>query len=193
MAYPKTYERTVDLIKSMDKNIKIVDLGCGNGQIIKKLRKLGFKNIDYYDIEDKFDGKVKIMDFNKELKFKNNSFDLVISTEVIEHLENKYLFFKEIKRILKPNGTFIFSTPNITNLPNRLVYFFKGKFIEFNENEQKEHINPFFIWQLPDFFKIETKTYNGGFIPLLRIPFIRNSLFGQAIIVKCKVKKISVP
>ena len=133
------------------------------------------------------------MDFNKELKFKNNSFDLVISTEVIEHLENKYLFFKEIKRILKPNGTFIFSTPNITNLPNRLVYFFKGKFIEFNENEQKEHINPFFIWQLPDFFKIETKTYNGGFIPLLRIPFIRNSLFGQAIIVKCKVKKISVP
>ena len=189
MAYPRTYERTIDLIKGMDKNIKIVDLGCGNGQIIKKLRKIGFKNIDYYDIEDRFDGKVKIMDFNKKLKFKDNSFNLVISTEVIEHLENKYLFFREVKRVLKPEGTFIFSTPNCLNIFNKILYMFRNRFIDFNKKSFKEgHINPFFPWQLPIFFYTEKIIYNRGFIPILRVPFIKNRSFGQTVIMKCKVK-----
>jgi len=189
MAYSGTYEETVNLIKNYNKNIKIIDLGCGKGTIVKKLRAIGFKNIVYCDIKDTFDRKVKLMDFNKKLKFKDNSFDLIISTEVIEHLENKYFFFREVKRILKKEGTLVFSSPNIANLPNKVVYFFKSRFIEFNDKELPHHINPFFIWELPDFFKIEKITYNRGFIPILRIPFIKNSLFGQTIILKCKVKK----
>jgi len=35
MAYPKTYEGVINLVKKLDKNIKIIDLGCGKGDIIK--------------------------------------------------------------------------------------------------------------------------------------------------------------
>ena len=50
MAYSGTYEETVNLIKNYNKNIKIIDLGCGKGTIVKKLRAIGFKNIVYCDI-----------------------------------------------------------------------------------------------------------------------------------------------
>jgi len=73
------------------------------------------------------------MDFNKKLKSNNDSFDLTISTEGIEHLENKYLFFREIKRILKKKGHFIFYSPNISNIANRSIYLLKSRFIEFND------------------------------------------------------------
>ena len=189
MAYPKTHETAVNLIKDLDKDIKIIDLGCGQGEIVKELRRLGFKNIEYCDLEDIFDGKVKLMDFNKPLKYEDNSFDLAICIEVVEHLENKYHFFRDVKRILKKDSLFVFSTPNISNLPNRLLYLLKAKFIEFNPNEMPPHINPFFLWELPKFLKIKKIVYNRGFIPVLRIPFISNSLFGQTIIVKCKVDK----
>jgi len=36
MAYSGTYEETVNLIKNYNKNIKIIDLGCGKGTIVKK-------------------------------------------------------------------------------------------------------------------------------------------------------------
>lgn len=189
MAYPGTYDRVINLIKNLDRNIKIIELGCGKGNIVERLKALGFNNVTYCDIKDQFDGKVKLMDFNKKLKFKSNSFNLAISTEVIEHLENKYFFFREVKRILKKNGHFIFSSPNIFNIANRIIYFLRGRFIEFNEKEFPHHINPFFIWELPQFFNVEKITYNRGFIPLLRIPFVRNSLFGQTIIMGCKIKK----
>lgn len=189
MAYPGTYKAAINLIDESDKRKKIVDLGCGKGFVVKRLRKIGFRNISYCDVQDKFDKKVKVMDFNKGISYQSNSFDIAIATEVIEHLENKYLFFREIKRILKPNGILIFSSPNIRNVPNRIMYLLTGKFIEFNKNIMPEHINPFFLWEIPDFFKIEKIAYNRGFIPLIRIPFLSNFLFGQTVVIKCNVKK----
>ena len=46
--------------------------------------------------------------------FEDNFFDTIISFETLEHLEDGSLFLKEIKRILKPNGKLICSTPNKT-------------------------------------------------------------------------------
>jgi len=178
MPYPKTHEKVIELVKDFDRDIKIVDLGCGRCVIVKELQKLGFKNLSYCD-KGNFD-KVKVMDFNKRLDFKNNSFDLVICTEVIHYLENKFFFFKEVRRILKPSGIFIFSVPNLGNVFNRIYYLFKDVFIDRHSN----FINPFFMWQIPDSFKIDKITYNRGFIPVLRIPFIKNKLFGQTVIVQ---------
>jgi SAM-dependent methyltransferase len=42
----------------------------------------------------------------------DNSFDYVISFQVIEHIKNDEAFVKEIHRVLKPGGKFIHSTPN---------------------------------------------------------------------------------
>lgn len=43
---------------------------------------------------------------------KENSVDIVTSFETLEHLPKPKLFLTEVKRILRPNGLFIVSTPN---------------------------------------------------------------------------------
>ncbi len=47
------------------------------------------------------------------LPFADASFDVVVSFQVIEHIEDDTRFVAEVHRVLKPNGRFIVSTPNI--------------------------------------------------------------------------------
>lgn len=47
-----------------------------------------------------------------DIPFPNETFDIVISNNVIEHLQDPKLAFKEIDRVLKKGGLFIFKTPN---------------------------------------------------------------------------------
>jgi ubiquinone/menaquinone biosynthesis C-methylase UbiE len=46
----------------------------------------------------------------------DNSFDIVISCETVEHLPNPALALKELARVLKPGGTLVLTTPNYGNL-----------------------------------------------------------------------------
>ena len=47
-----------------------------------------------------------------KLPFRNNLFDLVTANMVVEHMHNPDIQFREVYRILKPGGMFIFHTPN---------------------------------------------------------------------------------
>lgn len=47
------------------------------------------------------------------LPFEDNSFDVVVSFETIEHVPSALAFLKEVRRVLCPNGTFIVSTPRL--------------------------------------------------------------------------------
>jgi 2-polyprenyl-3-methyl-5-hydroxy-6-metoxy-1,4-benzoquinol methylase len=62
------------------------------------------------------------------LPWGDNSFDAVISTEGIEHLENHFGFLREVCRVLKPGGFLILTTPNITALRSRVRFFGSGFF-----------------------------------------------------------------
>ncbi len=44
--------------------------------------------------------------------YRDNSFDLVVSANVLEHLPEPVTVFEEIHRVLKPDGRFLFKTPN---------------------------------------------------------------------------------
>ena len=60
----------------------------------------------------------------KELPIQNNTFDIAILTEVIEHVIFPQLLISEIARTLKTNGYLIISTPNIHMLGNRIAMLF---------------------------------------------------------------------
>jgi 2-polyprenyl-3-methyl-5-hydroxy-6-metoxy-1,4-benzoquinol methylase len=56
-------------------------------------------------------------DANNPLPFEDNSFDLVVSSEVIEHIQRQKELVEEIARVGRPGGHVIVKTPNIVNDP----------------------------------------------------------------------------
>ena len=62
------------------------------------------------------------------LPWPGQSFDAVVSTEGIEHLENHFSFLREVCRILKPEGLLVLTTPNIAALRSRVRFFGSGFF-----------------------------------------------------------------
>lgn len=95
---------------------EILDLGCGTGFNYKTLNKYGkVTNLDYH-IEPLRSCKRKgipniIKGDAQNLRFTNNSFDIVTAIELLEHLDDDEKAIKEIYRVLKNNGTFIFTVP----------------------------------------------------------------------------------
>jgi ubiquinone/menaquinone biosynthesis C-methylase UbiE len=114
-------------------NVKtVLDIGCGQGEITNYISTLNGYDVTGIDISAE---KIKfcsetyrfktITGNGYSLPFENNSFDLVISTEVLEHQEHPDLFLNEAKRVMKKQG--IFSVPNEPYF--RLGNFIRGKYI----------------------------------------------------------------
>lgn len=120
----------MSLMNKQNKNSKIIDLGCGNGNILRILKNLGFKNIIGIDASTnllKRAGKitkVKQCDLEKKLPLKNESFDIAIAKDICEHLLNIEQFIGETHRILKPDGMLIIAGPNLKSIYHRLRILF---------------------------------------------------------------------
>lgn len=86
-----------------DKEKKILDIGCGNGYILAKLKALGYANLTGCDIVNEMaDTTIPFVKGNIEnLPFKNEEFDIVLCNHTIEHIINSYKAVEELKRICK--------------------------------------------------------------------------------------------
>lgn len=157
---PKTNNVVLEIIRrNMSEGCKILDLGAGEGYLAEKVSKLFTPNVAQQEptVCDLFPENFKVpgivcdrVDINDGLEYPESSFDIVYSVEVSEHIENQFQLFKEVSRILKPGGKFIFTTPNILNINSRIKYFFTGFYLLFdimplNWNDPQHtggHINP---------------------------------------------------
>lgn len=98
---------------------KILDLGCGTGVYAKILTKKGarLKGIDISEKEIEIARKespdVEFIIGNAEkLPYKSKEFDIVLSCLVLEHFKDWNNVLKEVNRVLKKNGLFVFSIGN---------------------------------------------------------------------------------
>jgi ubiquinone/menaquinone biosynthesis C-methylase UbiE len=96
---------------------KILDVGCGLGYFTEMLNNARAEcvgvDIDKRCIsycQDNLKGEYMMADINK-LPFPDNSFDKVLCTEVLEHVNHNGVVLKEIRRVLKTNGTMVISVP----------------------------------------------------------------------------------
>jgi|TARA_B110000027_G_C16121555_1_gene303334 SAM-dependent methyltransferase len=113
----------------LDNNSKILDLGCGKGYLLfeikKILPKIIFIGLDYskYAIlnsHPEVKKNIKFHDCKNKLKYKNNHFDLVISTGVLHNLKlhDLNLCLNEISRVGKKNYIMVESFRNDLELFN---------------------------------------------------------------------------
>jgi 2-polyprenyl-3-methyl-5-hydroxy-6-metoxy-1,4-benzoquinol methylase len=77
------------------------------------------------------------------IKKHENSFDLVLGVEVIEHVENPWEYVRTLKAMVKPGGHILISTPNTTSWLSRMIFLFSGRFHQFTEDDLSYgHIAP---------------------------------------------------
>jgi SAM-dependent methyltransferase len=117
--------------------LSLLDLSCGDAHIIAQLQAEGcivrgthFCEGDYILGSDATHRNVVTLDPDvdlcERLPYDDGAFDVVLLTEVIEHLPSHYRLVEEIGRILKPGGFLVLSTPNIQRLHSRFHFFWTG-------------------------------------------------------------------
>jgi len=116
------------LLNQYGKNKKIIDLGCGEGVLVKEFNKKSFDIIGLdLNYQSKFVKRGNILN----TKYPNNSFDIILCLDVIEHLSfhEQNIAIQEMSRILKSGGKLIITIPNLAHLASRFSFFFLGKLL----------------------------------------------------------------
>ena len=116
------------MLKKIDRKSKILDAGCGYGIYSIILADKGH-NMNAIDIERKRINSINSMlnEYPKiksrinlelgsltSLPYKNEEFDVVLCSEVLEHIKQDEKAFSEISRVLKNKGFLILSVPTYT-------------------------------------------------------------------------------
>lgn len=114
--------------RHLDKG-EILDLPAGSGVNARSLVAAGFSVRAADLFPDACEGQgfpVDKIDLNQPLPYADESFDGVLHSEGIEHLDAQVAVLAELARILKPGGILIVTTPNLLHLEGRLRNLLTG-------------------------------------------------------------------
>jgi len=202
--------RIKKIVSFAGKNKKILDIGCYDGTLGLFLIKEGN---EVYGIEGNENAagearkkgvRVTIQDVESDFGFQDDFFDLVIAGEIIEHILDTDFFLDQIKKVLKPGGILILSTPNAASLGRRfLLLAGKNPFFEasygFPGYAHAGHIRFFTKGLLVDFLQYKKFTpleFTSDVINLNSSGKFSSRwaaelfpTFGRSLIVKAKVNK----
>lgn len=118
--------RIIEAVSCLGKGL-MLDVACGPGTVGAEVRALGWtvvgvelvpslanlaaRSLDAVAVADAGEG---------HLPFASSCVDAVLAGEIIEHVVDTDGFLQEIRRVLRPSGTLILTTPNLASFENRL-------------------------------------------------------------------------
>jgi 2-polyprenyl-3-methyl-5-hydroxy-6-metoxy-1,4-benzoquinol methylase len=118
----RRFQTTMKIIREVAPSSgKILDVGCGGGIFVKALSKQGFEltglevssrlltKID----RERLEFELVNADAGDGLPFKDESFDVVLASDVLEHIRENRNTVREIARLLKKNAAAIITVPNL--------------------------------------------------------------------------------
>ncbi|XP_071567105.1 ubiquinone biosynthesis O-methyltransferase-like isoform X3 [Temnothorax nylanderi] len=161
------------------KGIKIVDVGCGGGILTERLARIGAQvtgidasaeliNVakEHAKLDPGISERVNyiqttVEDFSQK---EGESYDAVVASEVLEHVEEPQLFLKECVKIMKPGGSIFITTPNQT-LATWLVLIVAGEYIfrriPPGTHEWNKFITPHEVQRILDNYGCKTRLMHG--------------------------------
>jgi 2-polyprenyl-3-methyl-5-hydroxy-6-metoxy-1,4-benzoquinol methylase len=124
--------RYTDVLRMVGKAGRVLDVGCYVGVVGAMMMRQGN---EVYGIDAYRDGvemakqrgiKAQVASAEAGLPFEDAFFDAVYSMDVIEHIVDTDRYVSEMKRVLRPGGSLVITTPNVASLGRRL-YLLLGK------------------------------------------------------------------
>lgn len=151
-AYRRRSRRDV-MVKLMADGQRAMDLGCGSGINLPYLleRYQTVVGVDYREgvMNARRTGAVMVVGDAECLPFQDGSFQFILCSEVIEHLENPGKMLSEVHRVLCPGGRVLITTPNHLEL-QRLVFrgavWFLTRTVRISRNRARILLRNFYSW-----------------------------------------------
>lgn len=176
--------------KSLKKGVKILDVGTGSSPYRHLFTNQIFKTHDFEKLspsqllhKDGY-GQIDYVSDIISIPVENNSFDVIICTEVLEHVPDPINAIKEMSRILKSGGIIIITTPlgsHIHQEPYHFYggftpyfyekYLFENEFINIQILPNKGFYNYYFQESLR-FLNVSKTNYLGLVFLFLSLPFV---------------------
>lgn len=155
-AAPGLHDRIFEEIKKiLPRDASILELGSGSGAFSRRLMLASYEitAVDYSEENFRLHDTIHFikMDLNEKFAKKlNQTYDCIVAIELIEHLENPRNFFRECKKLLKPNGFLIFTTPNIDSPISKYLFLRRSCFNHFSDFDYHSsgHITPLSQWYI---------------------------------------------
>ena len=131
-----------------ERGADILDVGCGTGALLAQLRDHGYRQLTGLDISPPADVagiRFHAVDLDgPTLPVADQSVDLALAVEVIEHLENPGAFLAGIRSKLRPSGQLLITTPNVHSVEARVRWLLLGKLKQFDPLGDPTHLYPVF-------------------------------------------------
>jgi ubiquinone/menaquinone biosynthesis C-methylase UbiE len=129
---PARLKRLLAVLKDQSTSGRVLDAGCGNGFFTNAIKDAGY-DVTGLDISENIlietrrrypTAKLVLSGLDSPWPFEDKSFDMVFSTETIEHIFDIYEMIREANRTLKKNGTFMVTTPYHGLVKNLIICLF---------------------------------------------------------------------
>lgn len=122
----KRINERLDEFESFRVNNKILDVGCGPGIFLTEAKKRGWEvyGTEFTDDQIAFLKQRGVLTVQGKLKqdsFKENMFDVIISSEVIEHINNPIEEIRLFHRFVRKGGLVYITTPNFNAIERYLL------------------------------------------------------------------------
>jgi ubiquinone/menaquinone biosynthesis C-methylase UbiE len=120
---------------------KILDIACGTGSILRALKGRGYHNLHGLEISDyavdrlRSEGITMYRGKLPNLPIPNASFDVVIASQILEHVIRRRRFMREVVRVLKGGGRALIFVPNDClgpiSAPEHVIKYNQESFVSF--------------------------------------------------------------
>jgi 2-polyprenyl-3-methyl-5-hydroxy-6-metoxy-1,4-benzoquinol methylase len=140
------YNAALTAARAIDLTGRVLEFGAGTGTLIARLTaESAVGTLTGADLLPRPEGIAHQVewiqaDLNVPLPCADASFDAIISTEVIEHLENPRAVFRELSRLLRPGGSLLLTTPNQESIRSIASLIARGHFVAFLDESYPAHL-----------------------------------------------------